>query len=180
MTAQRKIILTDIEPGLNPTSGELSEVIIQRLGLMPRKSGSTDKINRVLLELYERAKAAGREKNPSLSVMTVEEMALFAGITRQTMYDYLKRWLDLNLIVKTSYIDENRSVVIGYKLNGNTLEAAFDKVRQRINNNLDFTAKYISELQRVVKNEKIRAAQKDKNPSNAIQKQGEREESKGN
>ncbi len=57
--------------------------------------------------------------------MTVEEMGSYAGITRQTMYDYLKRWLALDIIIKTSYIGSNQKVVIGYKLNGNNIESAF-------------------------------------------------------
>lgn len=148
---------------MNPTSEELAKIVMSRMGLEPRKSGSTDKMFRTLVELYERSKQANRNKQPESAVMTVEEMGYFAGITRQTMYDYLKRWLELNMIVKTSYIVNNK-VVIGYKLNGPTLEASFDKARQRINNNMDLTAKYIQELQRRIKNEKISQSQKDKNP----------------
>jgi len=160
--AKNKIILTNIEPDINANSEEMAGVLIQRLGLMPRKKGSTERMNKVLIELYERAKDAARQKNPTKSIMTVEDMAYFAGITRQTMYDYLKRWLDLDLIIKTSYIDENQKVVIGYKLNGHTLEQSFEKARARINNNLDFTLKYIRELQKTIKNEKISQAQKSK------------------
>jgi len=158
--AQQKIILTNIEPDINANSEQQAQVLIHRLGLMPRKKGSTERMNRVLIELYERAKDANRHKNPTKSIMTVEDMAYHAGITRQTMYDYLKRWLALDLINKTSFIDENHKVVIGYKLNGNTLEQAYEKARARINNNLDFTAKYIRELQKTLKNEKISASHK--------------------
>jgi len=154
-----KIILQNHEPGMNPTSEELAKIIMARIGLEPRKSGSTDKMHRTLLELYERSKLAHREKKPERAVMTVEEMGAFAGITRQTMYDYLRRWLDLNMIVKTSYIVDNK-VVIGYKLNGSTLEASFEKARQQISNNMELTAKYIKELQKLVKNEKISQSQK--------------------
>ncbi len=150
-----KIILTDIEPGINPSSDELANVVVTRLGLMPRKKGSTEKMNMVLVELYERAKKAYREKKPTEAVMTVEEMALLAGITRQTMYDYLKRWLAIDFIAKTSFIGRENKVVVGYKLNGNTLENAFEKAKAKINSNLDFTLKYILELQKTVKNEKI-------------------------
>jgi len=160
---KQKIILTNAEPELNARSDELAMVIIQRLGLMPRKKGSTEKMNQVLIELYERAKEATRVHRPAKAIMTVEEMGSFAGITRQTMYDYLKRWLELDFIIKTSYIDQDNRVVIGYKLNGNTLEQGFDKARTRINNNLDLTAKYLRELQRTLKNEKISSsAQKQK------------------
>ena len=155
-----KIILQPKEPGMNPSSEELASVVLERIGLLPRKTGSTDKMHNTLLELYERTKRANREKKPEEAVMTVEEMGYFAGITRQTMYDYLRRWLDLNLITKTSYIDQNNKVVIGYKLNGNTLEQAFEKARARINNNLELTLKYIRELQKTVKNEKISQSQK--------------------
>jgi hypothetical protein len=146
---------------MNPTSEELARVVISRIGLEPRKTGSTDKMYRTFLELYERAKQAHREKKPESAVMTVEEMGAFAGITRQTMYDYLRRWLELNMIVKTSYIVDNR-VVIGYKLNGSTLEASFEKAKQQINNNLELTLKYIVELQKRVKNEKISQTQKER------------------
>ncbi|MFW5852788.1 MAG: hypothetical protein ACOCUR_02050 [Nanoarchaeota archaeon] len=156
-----KIILTEHEPGMNANSEELARVIINRLGLSPRKEGSTDKMYRTLLEMYERTKKANREKNPELSVMTVDDMGYFAGITRQTMYEYLKRWMSLNLIVKTSYIKEGK-VIIGYKLNGNTLEQAFEKSMQKIRNNMELSMKYIKELQRIVKNEKLSYGQKKK------------------
>lgn len=157
-----KIVLNDMEPGMSPSSSDLAKVLVDRLGLSPRKQNSTQDIYQTFLEFYERSKQAAQQKNPELAVMTVEEMAIFAKITRQTMYDYLKRWTNLNFIVKTSYIKESK-VIIGYKLNGATLEAAFDKVRMRISNNLELTQKYISELQRILKNEKISRAQKDRN-----------------
>ncbi len=161
MAKSEKIIMTESEPGINPGSEELARVVIDRLGLAPRKEGSTDKMYKTLLELYERSKQANREKNPELAVMTVDDMGYFAGITRQTMYEYLKRWMSLGLVVKTSYINEGR-VIIGYKLNGNTLEQAFEKSMQKIKNNLDTTMKYIKELQRLVKNEKLSTGQKAK------------------
>lgn len=158
-TFKSKIVLADAEAGLNPTSEELAKIVLHRIGLMPRKQGATDKMYRTLLELYERAKAAYREKKPEKAVMTVEEMGYFAGITRQTMYDYLGRWLTLGLITKASYIYESR-VIIGYKLQGSTLETAFDKAMQRIQQHMDMTGKYVQELQRLVKNEKISQTQK--------------------
>ena len=90
MQFTQKIILTNIEPDINANSEEQAVVLIQRLGLMPRKKGSTERMHKVLIELYERAKDAARHKNPTKSIMTVEDMAYFAGITRQTMYDYLQ------------------------------------------------------------------------------------------
>jgi hypothetical protein len=160
--AQQKIILTNAEPNINATSEELALIIIERLGLMPRKKGSTERMNKVLIELYERAKDSSQSKDPTKSIMTVEQMAFFAGITRQTMYEYLKRWLELDLITKVSFVDEKHQVIIGYKLNGNTVEQAFEKARARISNNLDLSLKYIKELQRVLKNEKISQSQKGK------------------
>ena len=157
-----KIILTNVEPGINPSSEELAQTIIARIGLMPRKVGSTEKMFNILIQLYEKAKDGYREKKPTEAVITVEEMGAFAGITRQTMYDYLKRWLMLDLITKTSYIDRNNKVVIGYRLNGNTLESAFEKVMQKISNNTEFTMKYVREFQKIVKNEKISKSQKSK------------------
>ncbi|MBR9676657.1 hypothetical protein GOV04_00760 [Candidatus Woesearchaeota archaeon] len=158
MRKKNKIVLQDIEASMNPTSVELAQVILARAGLEPRKEGSTEKMHKILIELYERAKTAGRQKQPEAAVMTVEELAIFAGITRQTMYDYLKRWLALNLITKTSYI-VNTKVIIGYKLNGATLEAAFDRAHVQVNNIMDLTKKYVTQLQRVIKNEKISASQ---------------------
>ncbi|MFC1733948.1 hypothetical protein ACFL6I_26905 [candidate division KSB1 bacterium] len=154
-----KIILTNHEPGLNPTADELSKIILARIGLMPRKKGSTDKMHQTLLELYERSKQSYRKKRPELAIMTVEDMGTFAGISRQTMYDYLGRWTELGIITKTSFVNEGR-VVIGYKLNGNTLEKAFERSMQVVQNNLNDTQKLIRELQRSVKNEKIAETQK--------------------
>lgn len=152
---QEKIILTNHEPSLNPDSEQLAQIIIARIGLLPRKKGSTDKIHRVLLELYERQKTSLREKDPSKAIITVEEMAMHAGITRQTMYDYLKRWLLLDFITKTSFVSSEKKVVIGYKMNGSTLENAFEKSKKKIVDNLDATQRYIVELQKSIKNEKI-------------------------
>jgi hypothetical protein len=163
-----KIIITNHEPSMNPTADELSKVVLARIGLMPRKEGATDKMHNVLTELYEKMKFAQREKQPESAVMTVEEMGLHAGITRQTMYDYLKRWLELDLIVKTSYIHVGK-VIVGYKLNGSTLESAFEKAVQKITNHLDTSMKYVRELQKLIKNEKIAASQQ--------KKQGDRQES---
>ena len=153
--ATPQFILRHHEPTLNPTSDELAGVIVHRLGLMPRKKGSTEKMHRVLVELYEKAKTASREKTPTAALLTVEEMGMHAGISRQTMYEYIKRWTELDLLQKTSYIGQDQKVVVGYKLNGNTLESAFNKAKTRIMNNLDLTAKYVGELQRILKNEKI-------------------------
>jgi hypothetical protein len=94
--------------------------------------------------------------------MTVEEMGYHAGITRQTMYDYLKRWTNLAIITKTSYITQGK-VVIGYRLNGSTLEQAFERATVQIQQNLQLTHKYIVELQRLIKNEKISQAARQQN-----------------
>ena len=153
-----KIILSNVEPELNANSEQIANVVIQRLGLMPRKKGSTEKMHKVLIELYERAKTATREKDPRQSILTVEELGFHAGITRQTMYEYLRRWIELDLITKTSYIDQFSKVVIGYKLNSGTLENAFQRSKKMIHKHLDETEKYIVELQKLLKNEKISQA----------------------
>jgi len=153
--ARRAFYLTNTEPSsMNPDSKELATVIINRMGLSPRKVGSTDQMYRVLIELYERTKLSNIEKKPELAVLTVEEMGNVAGITRQTMYDYIKRWIDLDLVVKTSYIYEGK-VIIGYKLNGVTVENAFEKAAVKVKNNLELTLKYAKELQNSIKKEKI-------------------------
>ncbi|MBI5073009.1 hypothetical protein HZA99_04280 [Candidatus Woesearchaeota archaeon] len=171
--ATPQFILRHAEPTMNPSSDELANVIIHRLGLMPRKKGSTEKMHRVLIELYEKAKVASRDKTPTAAIMTVEEMALHAGISRQTMYDYIKRWIDTEFITKTSYIGSDQKVVVGYKLNGPTLESAFEKTRTRVHNNLDLTAKYVQELQRIVKNEKISKRFEDNRKENLPSEQQE-------
>jgi hypothetical protein len=158
----QKIILTHTEANLNANSQELADIIVKRLGLMPRKRGSTEKMHLILIDLFERQKIAARDKSPTKAIMTVEDMGIAAGITRQNMYDYLKRWIDLDLIVKTSFIDSASKVVVGYRLNGPTLEAAFEKARTRINGNLETTLKYMRELQRQLKNEKISLSQRQK------------------
>ncbi|MBI3033159.1 hypothetical protein HYY69_06805 [Candidatus Woesearchaeota archaeon] len=160
---QEKIILTNHEPSLNPDAEQLAQIIIARIGLLPRKNNATDKIHKVLLELYERQKTALREKDPSKAIITVEEMAMYAGITRQTMYDYLKRWLLLDFITKTSFVSAEKKMVIGYKMNGSTLENAFEKSKKRILDNLDATQRYIVELQKSIKNEKISQTVQEKN-----------------
>ena len=160
--ARRAYYLTNQEPSsVSPDSKELANVVINRMGLSPRKKGSTELKYRVLIELYERMKLSNKDKKPELAVMTVEEMGNVAGITRQTMYDYIKRWTDLDLITKTTYIYEGK-VIIGYKLNGATLENAFDKAAVRIKNNMDLTLKYVKELQNALKKEKISETMKQK------------------
>ena len=168
LMARRAYYLTNGEPSsISPDSKELAEIIITRMGLSPRKTGSTDQMYKVLIELYERMKLASKEKKPELSVLTVEEMGNHAGITRQTMYDYIKRWLDLELISKTTYIYENK-VIVGYKLNGITLENAFEKSVVKIKNNLEQTLKHVRDLQNTIKKEKISETMKQKESMDII------------
>ena len=87
--------------------------------------------------------------------MPVEEMAFFAGIKRQTMYDYLHRWLDLNILKKTSFVSGGK-VVIGYELNGTNLENAFRKAESKIKGHLDASFRVIAGLQKEIKKEKLR------------------------
>ena len=71
--ARRAYYLTNSEPGsMNPESKELANIIISRMGLTPRKLGSTDQMYKVLVELYERTKLSAKEKKaisscPSIS-----------------------------------------------------------------------------------------------------------------
>lgn len=156
----KKIILIDSIPtSMNPNSQELANVLINRIGLMPRKKGSTTHMNKVLIQLYESTKRSNQNKRPEQAIMTVEEIAACAKITRQTMYEYLPRWLELDLITKTSYIWEGK-VMVGYKLNGNTLESALERSFIKIKNNLEITLKYARELQKQLKNEKLSAQQR--------------------
>lgn len=112
-------------------------------------------MHKLILELSERKKAANREKKPELAVMPVEDMGLFAGIKRQTMYEYLHRWLDLNILKKTSFVN-NGKVVIGYELNGTNLEGAFRKAESTIKTHLEGSFKLVEHLQTEIKREKLR------------------------
>lgn len=139
---------------------ELTKVLLARFGLLPRKKDGTAEMHKLLLELYERKKQSNRERRPELAVLPVEEMGVFAGIKRQTMYDYLRRWLDLQLLKKTSFV-ANGKVVIGYELNGSNLEGAFRKAEVSIKNHLDYSFKVIEQLQNEIKKDKLRQGKSD-------------------
>jgi len=68
-----------------------------------------------------------------------------------------------SFISKTSFIGGNNKVVVGYKLNGNTLEQTFERSTTVLQEHIELTKRYISELQRLVKNEKIAEAQQRNN-----------------
>jgi len=140
---------------IGQTSEELSHVLLARFGLIPRKKDGQAKLHKLLLEMYERKKQANREKMPERAVMPVEEMALHAGIKRQTMYDHLKRWLDLNVLKKTSFVSQGK-VVIGYELNGTNLEGAFRKAEATVKAQMDTSFRLIEQLQNEIKKEKLR------------------------
>ena len=155
MVKDNKIVLSNVEAELGSDIEALAKTIIARIGLMPRKKGSTDQMFQTFLEFYEKAKQANQFKDPKRAVMTVEEMAMHAKISRQTMYEYLQRWLAINLLTKVSFINNDGSVTVGYRLNGTTLEDAFKKVKTQVVRHLDITERYIIELQKTIKNEKI-------------------------
>ncbi|MEM3154267.1 MAG: hypothetical protein QW165_01730 [Candidatus Woesearchaeota archaeon] len=150
-----EFLLDNAEP-VNHEVEELSKVLLARFGLLPRKKDGNAQMHKLLLQLYERKKEANREKKPEAAVMPVEEMALYAGIKRQTMYDYLKRWLDLQILKKTSFVSGGK-VVIGYELNGTNLEGAFRKAEATLKGHLDASFKIIENLQNEIKKEKLRS-----------------------
>jgi hypothetical protein len=152
-----KIHLEITEPLPDAKPEEVARVVLARFGLLPRKKDGSAQMHKLLLELYERKKVANRDKKPESAVMTVEEMGLFAGIKRQTMYDYLGRWLILNLLKKTSFVS-NGKVIIGYELNGGNLEAAFKKGETYLKNHTEYTLNLVRDLQNEIKKEKIKAA----------------------
>ncbi len=156
---QMEFLLANAEP-IGQETEELSKVLIARFGLAPRKKDGTAQMHKLLLELYERKKTANREKKPEIAVMPVEEMALHAGIKRQTMYDYMKRWLELQILKKTSFVSGGK-VVIGYELNGNNVEGAFRKAETTLKGHLETSFRIIEQLQNEIKKEKLRSA----NPS---------------
>ncbi len=155
-----KIQLEHAEPLPNASSHEIAKAVLSRFGLAPRKRDGQAKFERLLLELYERKKNANRDHRPELAVMPVEDMGIFSGIARQTMYEYLKRWLTLGILKKTSFV-ANGKVVIGYELNGTNLESAFGKACQIIKNHTDFTVEMIKNLQLEIKKEKLRSGVKE-------------------
>ncbi len=149
-----EFLLEHAEPNGNDVH-ELSKVLLARFGLLPRKKDGSAKMHTLLLELNERKKVANRERTPETAVMPVEEMALHAGIKRQTMYDYLHRWLDLQILKKTSFVSSGK-VVVGYELNGPTVEAAFRKAETALKNHLDLSFTILEKLQNEIKKEKLR------------------------
>lgn len=156
-----KIQLEHKEPPEQPSPEEIAKVLLARFGLVPRKKDGNAQMHKLLLELSERKKAANREKKPELAVMPVEDMGTFAGIKRQTMYEYLHRWLDLNILKKTSFVS-NGKVVIGYELNGTNLEGAFRKAESTIKAHLEDSFKLIELLQNEIKREKLKSGASEK------------------
>jgi len=154
------IQLQNAEPLDNGNTDELAKVLLARFGLLPRKKDGQAEMHKLLLQLYERKKQSNREKKPELAVLPVEEMAVHAGIKRQTMYDHLRRWLDLQLLKKTSFVSAGK-VVLGYELNGNTLEHSFRKAETNIKNHLETSFKLIETLQNEIKKEKLRQGSED-------------------
>ncbi len=150
-----KISLESAEAIEGASSEELCRVLLARFGLLPRKRDAEAKLHHLLLELYERKKQALREKRPELAVMPVDDMAIFAGIKRPTMYEHLSRFLDLGILKKTSFVLKGK-VVIGYELNGSNLESAFRKAEQSIFSHLEKSFKLIEELQNELRKEKLR------------------------
>lgn len=149
-----EFLLEHAEP-ISSDVHELSKVLLARFGLLPRKKDGSAKMHTLLLELNERKKRANRDRQPETAVMPVEEMALYAGIKRQTMYDYLHRWLSLGILKKTSFVSSGK-VIVGYELNGPTLDGAFRKAENALKNHLDYSFKILEQLQKEIKKEKLR------------------------
>lgn len=150
-----KIELKYMNPGQGADSEELSKVILARFGLIPRKKDAKAGFHKLLLELYQRKKNANNEKKPELSVMSVEEMGAHSGIKRQTMYDYLRRWLSLQIVKKTTLVNSG-VVITGYELNGQNLENAFRKAEAIIHDHVGKSIEIVKELQNEVKKDKLR------------------------
>ena len=149
-----KIQLNQVEAVPEANAVELAKVILARLGLIPRKKDGQAQFHKLLLELYERKKEANRERRPEMAVLPVEVMAMHAGIKRQTMYDYLGRWLGLQILKKTSFVSDGK-VIIGYELNGTNLEGAFKKAEHTIAQHASQTTDLIKDLQNQIKKEKL-------------------------
>jgi hypothetical protein len=152
-----KIQLEHREAPEQAASEDIAKTLLGRFGLLPRKKDGNAQMHKLLLELSERKKSANKDKKPELAVMPVEEMGVFAGIKRQTMYEYLHRWLDLGILKKTSFVSSGK-VVIGYELNGTNLEGAFRKAESTIKTHLEDSFKLVELLQNEIKREKLKAA----------------------
>ena len=150
-----EFLLDHVEAMEGAGTDELARTLLARFGLVPRKKDGAAQMHRLLLELSERKKAANREKKPEMAVVPVETMAPFAGIARQTMYEYLRRWLDLNILKKTSFVADGK-VVIGYELNGTNIESAFRKGESTIKAHIDHSFRIVEQLQSEVKRDKLR------------------------
>lgn len=149
-----KIQLENKEVVDDNSAEHLAMVLLARFGLLPRKKDASAQIHKLLLELYERKKKANRERMPEAAVVPVDEMGAFAGISRQTMYEYLHRWLDLSILKKTTFVADGK-VVTGYELNGQNLEGAFRKAEVVVKNHLEYSFKLVDKLQNEIKKEKI-------------------------
>ncbi|MEK6849597.1 MAG: hypothetical protein AABY01_03430 [Nanoarchaeota archaeon] len=162
-----KIQLEHAEALPDASTEELARTLLSRFGLLPRKKDGSAAMHKLLLELYERKKVANRDRTPESAVIPVEMMGHLAGIKRQTMYEYLHRWLDLSILKKTSFVADGK-VVIGYELNGANLEGAFRKAETSIKNHLDTSLKLVDTLQNEIKREKLRqGAKSDESSSTA-------------
>lgn len=155
-----KFVLENAETLPDAPTDEMARVLLARFGLLPRKKDGAAKMHILLLELYERKKTANRDRKPEAAVMPVDEMGAFAGIARQTMYEYLHRWLELGILKKTSFV-ANGKVVVGYELNGTNLEAAFRKAEATIAGHLGESFRIIERLQNDIKRDKLKDAAKD-------------------
>lgn len=162
MPEEDKLVLSTKQAEVGMSAEELAHVIVERLGLVPRKKNATEHTYKLLLELYERQKQSVQMKDPALAIMTVEEMAMYTKISRQTMYEYLGRWLHTGMLQKVSFLDDKRKLVVGYRLCGSTLEDAFGHMRTLLHKHVELTGQYIVDLQKRIKNEKISASMKRK------------------
>jgi len=150
-----KIELRHMNPSPGADSEELSKVVLARFGLIPRKKDAKAGFHKLILELYERKKHSNKEKKPEIAVMTVEEMGMYAGIKRQTVYDYLRRWLMLQILKKTTFV-QNGTIITGYELNGSNLENVFRKAEVIIKEHVERSIEYTKELQNEIKKEKLK------------------------
>lgn len=162
-----KIQLEHAEALPDASVEELSRTLLARFGLLPRKKDGNAAMHKLLLELYEKKKLANRDRSPEKAVIPVEMMGNVAGIKRQTMYEYLHRWLDLGILKKTSFVSDGK-VVVGYELNGANLEGAFRKAEASIRNHLDTSLRIVDTLQNEIKREKIRQGMKPEEPAELV------------
>lgn len=162
----REIIVQDVSFFNVTDSEELSQILLSRLGLQPRKTKSFEGLHRLLLVLYQKAK----DDPNNFGLMDVAQMLSYINIgeskiDRSTLYDYINRWLEVGIIkkdriVETDSLTGKRVSRSGYRLNGKSLVEAVSRVNEEILKISRQSYELAELITRQIKNRKISETQK--------------------